>query len=61
MAVSYAIIMGREHRDIFLPALGGTEAMRGEEADSAFPRSSDQKFHNTDEVALSRFLGDRRK
>lgn len=30
MAVSYAIIMGREHRDVFLPALGGTEAMRGE-------------------------------
>lgn len=30
MVVSCAIIMGRDHRDAFLPAAGGTEAMRGE-------------------------------
>lgn len=35
---------------------GKTNSLRGEETGSAFPRSSNQKFYNTGEVALSRFL-----
>lgn len=37
-----------------------TKTLRGEETGSASPRSSDQKFYNTDDAALSRFLGDRK-
>lgn len=40
---------------------GKTEMLRGEKTGSAFPTSSDQKFYNTDEVVLSRFLRDRRE